>query len=154
MVPDGAKKVRAWIAYPTDDPQQVVTAMKIDSPYPTRVETDADGNKILYVEAMNPGVKEFVVAQNFRLDRREQKVVADATKTRALTDAERVANAAPWAGALWGFEAQRRSAVPNAFECQNAVGLRTTNSAVSCARYRAGLRVRRCCRECEAGDDQ
>ncbi len=94
MVPDGAKKVRAWIAYPTDDPQQVVTAMKIDSPYPTRVETDADGNKILYVEAMNPGVKEFVVAQNFRLDRREQKVVADATKTRALTDAERVANAA------------------------------------------------------------
>ena len=94
MVPDGAKKVRAWIAYPTDDPLQVVTAMKIDSPYPTRVETDADGNKILYVEAMNPGVKEFVVAQNFRLDRREQKVVADATKTRALTDAERVANAA------------------------------------------------------------
>lgn len=94
MVPDGAKKVRAWIAYPADDAQQVVSGMKIDSPYPTRVETDADGNKVLYVEAMNPGVKEFVVAENFRLVRREQKVVADAMKTRALTDAERVANAA------------------------------------------------------------
>jgi transglutaminase-like putative cysteine protease len=95
MVPEGAKEVRAWVAYPQDDPMQQVLDMKIECPFPTRVTTDADGNRTLYVEAKNPGVKEFVVAQNFGLLRKEQKASVDPTRTRPLTAEERAA-AAPY----------------------------------------------------------
>jgi transglutaminase-like putative cysteine protease len=89
MVPEGAKNVRAWIAYPQDDPLQVVSDMKIESPFPHRVETDAQGNKVLYVEAANPGVKDFTVVESFRLLRREDRTAPDASKTRPLTAEER-----------------------------------------------------------------
>lgn len=94
MVPDGATSVRAWIAYPQDDPAQTVTAMKVECPFPTRVEKDDHGNKVLYVEANKPGVKEFTATQSFRIERREEKVAVDAAKSRPLTDAERAAYAA------------------------------------------------------------
>lgn len=94
VVPEGAKSVRAWIAYPQDDPLQTVADMKIESPYPTRVVADAAGNKVLFVEATNPTTKEFSVVQSFNLVRREQRIKLDPAKTRPVTDAERVAMAA------------------------------------------------------------
>ncbi|HYC79083.1 MAG TPA: transglutaminase domain-containing protein [Planctomycetota bacterium] len=93
-VPEGAKAVRAWVAYPQDDPLQTVADLKVECPYPHRVITDDHGNRMLYVEANAPTTREFSVVETFRLVRREQKVEADPSKTRPLTDAEKATFAA------------------------------------------------------------
>ena len=90
--PEGSKNVRVWMAYPQDDPLQTVADMKIDCPHPHRVETDADGNKVLFVEA--PAGKEFSIVQSFNLVRRETRVSTDAAKARPISAADRAKYAA------------------------------------------------------------
>lgn len=87
-VPEGAKSVRIWFAYPQDDPAQKVTSMKIDSPFPHEITTDPSGNKMLFVEA-DPTVKEFAIVEEFTLQRQEVRSGADASNTRPITDEDR-----------------------------------------------------------------
>lgn len=88
-VPEDAEQIRVWFAYPQDDPAQTVAAMKIESPFPFQVTTDSNGNKMLYVEATNPEIREFTVAEEFNLERRETRSGVDPSKTRLMTDEER-----------------------------------------------------------------
>lgn len=88
-VPSGAKKVRVWLATPQDVPQQKVSSLKVECSFPHRVETAADGNKYIYVEAENPTVAEFPVVATFRIDRQEVLTNVDPKNTRPLTDEEK-----------------------------------------------------------------
>lgn len=89
MVPDGAKRVRAWFTVPQDEPSQKVSSLKVESPYPHRFEMDSEGNKLLYVEAQNPREKEFSVVTTFAITRSEILADVDPGRARALTAAER-----------------------------------------------------------------
>jgi transglutaminase-like putative cysteine protease len=88
-VPDGARNMRIWFAYPQEDPAQSISDMKIESPYPHRLGTDSEGNRSLYVEVTQPETKEFSIVENFRIERRETRSGVDAGKTRPITDADR-----------------------------------------------------------------
>lgn len=91
QIPDGAKKVRAWLTMPQQDPNQTVKDFKIESPVPTRIEKDSEGNTFVYVEVLDPpkDLRELKVVETFSLTRREEKSGVDATKTRPITEAER-----------------------------------------------------------------
>src|SRR5690242_10912825 len=56
-VPEGKKKLRAWLTMPQKDPNQTVTDFKVDSPYPYRIETDSEGNTFVYLEVAQPPPK-------------------------------------------------------------------------------------------------
>ena len=86
--PEGARQLRAWLTMPQHDPNQVVTDFKVDAPVATRIETDSEGNTLVYLEVANPG-QGIKVTETFHLTRREQKSGIDATKTRPIIDEER-----------------------------------------------------------------
>jgi transglutaminase-like putative cysteine protease len=89
-VPDGAQRVRMWMALPQDnDPAQRVRDLKIDAPFPYRVERDSEGSRVLYLEASDPKVKEFTVVETFVATRLEIRDHVDPAKTRPLTDGDR-----------------------------------------------------------------
>lgn len=89
-VPDGAQRVRIWMALPQDnDPAQEVRDLKIDSPYTYRITRDSEGSRVLYVEAAAPKEKEIAIVETFGLTRREIRDQIDASKARPLTDADR-----------------------------------------------------------------
>jgi transglutaminase-like putative cysteine protease len=88
-VPEGAQRMRIWFAYPQDDPAQKVSNLVIDAPVPHEVRTDPSGNKMLYVEVLEPAVKEFTIVERFDLQRNEILSRVDAKKTRPVTDADR-----------------------------------------------------------------
>src|SRR6266576_2459938 len=46
QVPEGTKRVRVWAALPQDDPAQQIKNLKIDAPYPYRVELDSEGKRV------------------------------------------------------------------------------------------------------------
>ncbi len=92
-VPDGAKEVKVWFAYPTDDPAQTVKSMKIHSPYPHEITTDPNGNKMLFVKVTDPETKEFTIVEEFTLERKEILSGVDASKTRPITDEDRAKHA-------------------------------------------------------------
>jgi hypothetical protein len=72
IVPEGAKKVRIWFTLPQDVSQQKVANLKVESPFPYRIERDkTEGSRFLYVEAIEPKVKEFTPVTTFRLTRKE-----------------------------------------------------------------------------------
>lgn len=91
-VPDGAHKLRAWLTMPQKDPNQSVTEFKVDSPVPTRIETDSEGNTFVYLEVANPPAQ-MKVTETFNLTRREERSGIDASKTRPISDDERRQNA-------------------------------------------------------------
>jgi transglutaminase-like putative cysteine protease len=71
-VPAGAKQLEAWIPLPADTPNQNVTALTVDSPYPVEVRHDSDfGNAYLYIRAPHPSPGTLVVRVHFRAVRRE-----------------------------------------------------------------------------------
>src|SRR6058998_74509 len=88
-VPAGAHQVRLWIVLPQDDPAQSIENLQIQSPYPYRMVTDSEGNKLLYIEAQNPPMREWTVVETFRLTRRESGSDANPSATRPLTAPER-----------------------------------------------------------------
>jgi transglutaminase-like putative cysteine protease len=89
-VPDGAQRLRVWVALPQDnDPAQQVRDLKIEAPYAYRVERDSEGSRVLYLEAASPKDKEITIVETFGLTRREIRDQVDATKARPLTDADR-----------------------------------------------------------------
>jgi transglutaminase-like putative cysteine protease len=89
-VPDGAQRVRMWMALPQDnDPAQRVRDLKIEAPVPHRVERDSEGSRVLYLEVQDPKVKEFTVVETFIVTRSEVRDHVDPGKARPLTDADR-----------------------------------------------------------------
>lgn len=93
VVPDGAEKVRIWFAMPQDDPDQKVTGFKVDSPYPTTITTDSEGNTAVYLEVTKPATKNFSIVETFSVTRAEMVTGADPAKSRPLTAADREAQA-------------------------------------------------------------
>src|SRR5713226_8235195 len=61
QVPEGAKRVRVWSALPQDDPAQQIKNLKIEAPFPYRVELDSEGSKVLFLEADAPKAKELKI---------------------------------------------------------------------------------------------
>src|SRR6266550_5851335 len=90
QVPEGTKRVRVWAALPQDDPAQQIKNLKIDAPYPYRVELDSEGSKVLFLEADAPKEKEFKVVTSFVLTRSEVRSGVDAKKAKPISEAERV----------------------------------------------------------------
>lgn len=88
-VPDGAQRVRIWFALPQDTPVQVVADLKIEAPYPYRIERDSEGNKVLYLEATTPKEKEVRVVETFTVTRSEVKTAVDPSKATVLSGADR-----------------------------------------------------------------
>jgi transglutaminase-like putative cysteine protease len=87
-VPEGKKKLRAWLTMPQKDPNQTVAGFKVESPYPYRVETDSEGNTFVYLEIEQPPPR-FTVVETFSVVRREQRSGVDPARTRPITDGER-----------------------------------------------------------------
>lgn len=70
-IPSDSKRVDVWIPYPTSDEAQEILKMKVDSPYPTEVNSDREfGNGILYVKP-KAGTKDFEVKMTFIVKRKE-----------------------------------------------------------------------------------
>jgi transglutaminase-like putative cysteine protease len=88
-VPEGAKRVRIWFALPQNDPLQQVKNFKIEAPIPHRVTTDSEGNKAVYLELVDPKLKEFSVVETFTLLRREQVSGVDARNAGPLSAPKR-----------------------------------------------------------------
>ena len=89
-VPDGARRVRIWMALPQDnDPAQRILDLKIEAPVPYRVEHDSEGSRVLYLEVPDPKVKEFTVVETFVVTRSEIRDHVDSAKARPLTEADR-----------------------------------------------------------------
>lgn len=90
MVPDGAQRLRMWMALPQDnDPAQQVRDLKIDAPVAHRIERDSEGSRVLYLEVAAPKMKEFTVVETFVVTRSEIRDQVDPAKARPLTDADR-----------------------------------------------------------------
>lgn len=89
-VPDGAQRVRVWVALPQEnDPAQVVRNLTIQAPYPHRIETDSEGSRVLYLETAGPKDKQFSIVETFTVTRSEVRDHIDASKARPITDADR-----------------------------------------------------------------
>jgi len=89
QVPDGAKRVRVWTALPQDDPAQEIKNLKIDAPYPYRVELDSEGSKVLFIEGDALKAKELKIVTSFVLTRWEVRSGVDAKQAKPLSDADR-----------------------------------------------------------------
>ena len=97
-VPEGAREVRVWFAMPQEDPLQWVRRFKVDGPAPHRITTDSEGNKTVYLELIEPKVKEFTVTETFIITRLEQISRAEASEARLL-GADKRAELAPFLAA-------------------------------------------------------
>ena len=89
QVPDGAKRVRVWTALPQDDPAQEIKNLKIDAPYPYRVELDSEGSKVLFIEGDALKAKELKIVTSFVLTRWEVRSGVDAKQAKPLSEADR-----------------------------------------------------------------
>lgn len=89
-VPDGAQRVRVWVALPQEnDPDQVVRDLKIQAPYPHRIETDSEGSRVLYLEATNPPDRQLSIVETFTVTRSEVRDQIDPAQARPITEADR-----------------------------------------------------------------
>jgi transglutaminase-like putative cysteine protease len=89
-IPEGAQRVRVWLALPQDnDSAQQIRDLKIQAPYPSRIERDSEGSRILYLEATTPKERELTIVKTFVATRSEVRDRIDPSRTRPLTDAER-----------------------------------------------------------------
>ena len=89
VIPDGAKKVRCWFAMPQADPAQTVTDFKVTCDFPHKQVQDSGANSSLYVEILNPTVKEFTLVETFTITRREIRNQLDPARSGPLGDNER-----------------------------------------------------------------
>lgn len=87
-VPAGAQHLSMWMALPQEERLQSVENLKIESPYPTRISKDSEGNRVLFLEAKAPIEPTFKVVTTFRLERHEDRHKLDPTATRPLNQNE------------------------------------------------------------------
>lgn len=84
-LPEGAKTVRAWFVLPQDVAEQTVHRLQVESPYPTREVTDAQGNRMLYLELERPEAFEFTLATTFQVIRREVRAPIEGQRAPFVT---------------------------------------------------------------------
>ena len=82
--------MRVWAALPQDDPAQQIKNLKIEAPYPYRVELDSEGSEVLFLEADAPKEKELKIVTSFILTRSEVRSGVDAKKAKPISEADRV----------------------------------------------------------------
>lgn len=94
-LPEGAREVKVWLPYPTDDESQEVEVTDVSSPYPTRVEKEPEfGNSVLYVAVEEPAAEPVAIEMKARV-RRTEKLRKDFDRA-AGRDGEPPAEVAPW----------------------------------------------------------
>jgi hypothetical protein len=93
-VPKTARTVRVWFAVPQEDGYSIVRNFAVASDYAIRYDRDSWGNRVGYVEIVNPTKEQIVLKEEFDLTRTEIRNAINAADTRPLTDPERRALAA------------------------------------------------------------
>ena len=88
-VPEGAKRVRVWMALPQEEEAQQVSDMRIESPYPWRIGRDSEGSRILYLETLSPAERDFTVVTTFVATRQEVRHSVDPSKARPISEVDR-----------------------------------------------------------------
>lgn len=88
-VPDDARQVRVWLALPQEERAQEVRDLRIEAPYPYRVERDSEGSRVLYLEVDQPRERSFTVREAFVVTRSEVRSGVDAVRARPLTAEDR-----------------------------------------------------------------
>ncbi|HWZ98183.1 MAG TPA: transglutaminase domain-containing protein [Candidatus Dormibacteraeota bacterium] len=72
-VPAGAKEVDLWLPYPQSDDYQKVLSAKVNSPFPTKIETASQyGNKMVHLVVKNPTAATIPVTMEFTVERKER----------------------------------------------------------------------------------
>ncbi len=93
-VADGTKSLKIWFVLPAEsDPAQKVSDLEIESPYPHKIVTDSEGNRLLYVEVSEPKQKEFSIIETFSLTRSEVVSGVAEEKARPISEEERAKHA-------------------------------------------------------------
>lgn len=70
-LPKDAKNIDIWIPYPTSDESQQILEMKVESPYPVKINYDSEfGNGIMHLSP-KPGEGAFEVKMTFKVKREE-----------------------------------------------------------------------------------
>jgi transglutaminase-like putative cysteine protease len=88
QVPKNAKQVRIWFTLPQEGADQRISDFKLDAPAGWRKVKDSQNNEYAYLEVANPKPERIPMVCTFDLVRSEVRSKVDATKSRALTDAE------------------------------------------------------------------
>lgn len=71
-IPKDAKVLDLWMPYPEDQPNQIITDIKVKSPYPTRITYEKEyGRPILYSRVKSPK-KDFEVSIDYSVIRTEK----------------------------------------------------------------------------------
>jgi transglutaminase-like putative cysteine protease len=70
-LPAGAKKLDLWLPIPHEGPFQQVKNLRIESPYPYRIQSAQHGNRVLHLSVENPRPEGFAVVMRFDAERRE-----------------------------------------------------------------------------------
>src|SRR5215510_10578302 len=70
-IPAGAKELTLWLPIPHDDPYQVISDLRIESPQPYTLHPAQYGNKILSLKMKSPQPAGFSVTLRFNVKRRE-----------------------------------------------------------------------------------
>jgi transglutaminase-like putative cysteine protease len=85
-VPADAHFIDLWVPVPHDDPYQRISNLKIETPHPYKVATDADGNTLLHLRTSKPVAltmrfdavrKEHLISLTDREAKPESKAVLD-----------------------------------------------------------------------------
>src|SRR5262245_23330105 len=87
--PEGCGRLRVWCAVPQDDPAQQVRDLKVEAPFPWRMETDSEGNKVLYLEAEKPKPGPIPVVTTFTVTRTEVRTALDPARAKPLSEEEK-----------------------------------------------------------------
>ena len=88
-VPEGARRVRVWLAVPQSDAESEIRSLNVEAPSPVRYGTDSYGNKVGYLEVNAPQEKQINIRETFTLTRTEIRKAVDPAATRPLTEPER-----------------------------------------------------------------
>ncbi len=88
-LPEGAKRVRIWMALPQEEEAQQVSDMRIEAPYVWRIGRDSEGSRVLYLESQNPQEKEFTIVTTFVVTRWEVRHGVDPSKARPISEVDR-----------------------------------------------------------------
>jgi transglutaminase-like putative cysteine protease len=70
-IPASAKHLDLWIPVPHDNPFQKIDGLRIDSPFPYKIQKAQYGNHVLHIGIENPSQTTFTVTMRFDAVRRE-----------------------------------------------------------------------------------
>lgn len=85
-IPAGAQRVSVWVPVPKTDRHQFVRDLKIECPFPYRVEKESEyGNSILHLEAKKPLPQDFSIHFTAVVERRAYTSLQGGTDAEAET---------------------------------------------------------------------